>query len=117
MQPQIPYNLYEAMFQTGSSIICDPPVTDTDIDFMIHSVNWNRLHKELIKQGYTYTGNDDYPEDDFRSYRKGVLNLIITPDINFFTRFKEATDVAKKLNLKEKVQRVGLFKYIVDGEL
>ena len=62
----------------------------------------------------------DYPlEIDglFRSYKAGVLNLIVTSNINFYDKFVTATKLAKQLNLLDKQQRITLFKYILYDEL
>ena len=108
----IPEDLYDKVAATGSSYICNPPVTDTDIDFVVLSRGWDKLHSWLEQNGFK-TNFEDYEIDDFRSYKRGVLNLIVTNDLVFYNRFVKATEVAKNLNLLDKEQRIILFDFVM----
>ena len=109
---QIPENLYTGVAPTGSSYICNPPVVDTDIDFVVCSPNWDKLHTWLEQNGFV-TNFEDYEIEDFRSYKRGIINLIVTDDPIFYKRFVKATEVAKNLNLLDKQQRVTLFNFVM----
>lgn len=108
----IPEELFDKAAQTGSSYICNPPVTNTDIDFVIHSDNWDVLHNWAEQNGFK-TNFEDYAIDEFRSYKRGVINLIVTNDPIFYKRFVKATEVAKNLNLLDKQQRIDLFDFVM----
>ena len=94
---------------------------NTDIDFVIYTEEKYNLHVHLVNtEDFKSTSPDEGYGENYRpitTYRKGNFNLIVTDDSSFFDKFKIATEVAKKLNLKEKEQRVALFQYIVDGIL
>jgi len=110
----IPSNLWSNIYTTGSNYICDPPVTDTDIDYIVYSAN-PKLLVWLEEEGFE-SCNNDYPitiTGLFISLRRGKLNLIITDSYTFYHKWVEATKLAKKLNLKEKEQRITLFKYFL----
>lgn len=109
---QIPKELYTTVSLTGSSYICNPPVTDTDIDFVIYSQDWDKLHDWCEKNAFK-TNFEDYGIEAFRSYKRGVLNLIVTEDPIFYKRFVKATEIAKKLNLLDKQQRITLFDFVM----
>ena len=104
---------------TGSYIICSPPVENTDRDILIHVKDVHRVDTELSKQDWELCGKD-YPRQEefgFVAYRKGIYNLIVTSNENYFYLFSQATDLAKKLNLKEKQQRIDLFHYIIESQI
>jgi hypothetical protein len=100
---------------TGSNYICNPPVTNTDIDTVV-----------LCKEGYEeslaalgwepYTdeeGNETYCNNgDFKSWRKGNKNYIVTCDPTFYKKFVIATKAAKGLNLTSKPQRIYFFEAV-----
>ena len=109
---QIPEELYQEVGLTGSSYICNPPITDTDIDFVIYSQDWDKLHDWCEKNAFK-TNFEDYELEEFRSYKRGIINLIVTNDATFYRRFVKATEVAKKLNLLDKQQRVDLFDFVM----
>lgn len=96
---------------TGSTVICDPPPDGTDVDFVV--LEKTKLGLGLEWQcGTEY--NNEYPPQ-FRSYRRGNVNLIVTGDEEFYNRFIAATHVAKRLNLLKKVDRIALFQAVLYG--
>jgi len=109
---QIPEELYDKVAATGSSYICNPPVIDTDIDFVIYSQGWDKLHDWCEKNAFK-TNFEAYEHEAFRSYKRGVINLIITDDPIFYKRFVKATEIAKQLNLLNKQQRIDLFAFVL----
>lgn len=116
---------------TGSSFICNPPVLDTDQDFVLFTATPYNTRKELEALGYTYSSKDaekyklDETEvaDPFQTYNSfdayrhpdNNHNLIVVNKAIDFTRWKVATLVAKELNLKDKATRVMLFRAIRSG--
>jgi len=105
--------------QTGSAYICNPPVTDTDIDYIcICDGELSQAIDLLTGAGYSVTDYDDedYPEDSvFITFRKDKINLIVTADEDFYNKFVAATEVAKHLNLLKKSDRVMLFQAVLYG--
>ena len=109
--------------RTGSSYICNPPVTDTDEDFFVQALlgQMDALGKELEDDGWSVTYDDpEYTieknrEIPFITARKGKQNLIIFQDDEAFIAFDKATEVAKRLNLLKKEDRVMLFQAVCWG--
>lgn len=115
----IPNKLRCNIYQTGSSVICNPPVLDTDIDFIIYSEERDELEEFLTKEGYSVscTDKEEYQlgAEGFECYRKGNINLIVTNDNEIYDRWVLATKTAKKLNLLKKKDRITLFQAILYG--
>lgn len=102
----------------GSRVICDPAPTDTDEDWLVWTFG-EPLDFALQEQGFIreggpdfYTGNDN---GAFRSWRRGELNLIVTPERKFFELFETATHLARRFNLLEKQDRIALFQAVLYG--
>jgi len=113
---------------TGSGYICNPPVLDTDQDFVLYSVDLRTARKELEALGYTYSVKDveKYKlgkTDPFQMYNsfdayrhpENNHNLIVVNKATDFTRWKVATLVAKELNITDKALRIMLFRAIRSG--
>lgn len=114
----IPKPLNRGIKQTGSSVICNPPVLDTDRDYICCVTSFKEAKVLLDKVGFKASTHDeaeyDIQEDGlFICYRKDDINLILTEDIDFYLKWCRATDLATKLNLLAKEQRITLFKYIL----
>lgn len=101
----------------GSRITCTPAPTTTDEDWlMLTDSNPAGVLKSL---GFVqdrgpgfYTGNDD---GQFRSWRRGEMNIITTPDSQFYERFLTATHLATRFNLLDKQDRIALFQAVLYG--
>ena len=118
------------VLHTGSRVICDPPVMNTDDDYLllIHPVRQWEIRGDLANDGYFGGGSlvaeglrplsikPDYSErwngSTYRSYKKGNINIILTCDPDYFENFRCSTLLAKKLNLRNKADRVALFEAI-----
>lgn len=64
------------------------------------------------------TACHNYP-DGFVSLREpdfGDLNLIVTEDKEFFSKFMAATQIARRLNVLDKGDRIALFRAVLFGE-
>lgn len=120
-----------ACHPTGSKVICNPPVLNTDEDWIVLCKDHEFLER-LIDQGWGDCRDDNqepeidgldifgtvhrfnpYNEAGFIALRKGDLNLIVTHNVRFFSAFIEATELAKEMELNKKEQRVALFDYIL----
>lgn len=110
-------NFYEdyviAQHKTGSNYICNPPVTDTDIDTVI--LVRSGYEHSLQELGWQYQMSDIEYEamGSFTSWRKGNKNYIVTQDKDFYDKFVKATRCAKILNLMNKQDRIMLFSMIL----
>jgi hypothetical protein len=116
----IPKGLIKYSYHTGSSAICNPPVTDTDIDFIVYTENISNLDQCLGAMDVKASCSDGEEYElgmDFWCYRKNEVNLIVTSRLDFYHRFVSATKLAKRLNLLNKEDRIILFKYFLYGEL
>jgi hypothetical protein len=100
---------------TGSRVICDPPVMDTDEDYVV----WvgNTTKDRLEADGFVCTtlcSDGDYDDmQDFVTYRRGKINLITTESGTFYGYFNAATSLAKRLKLNRKEDRITLFQAIL----
>ena len=116
MITELPTNLYKKSYLTGSSYICDPPVLNTDVDYIIYTETQTELFYYLVDTGWSLCGNAEYEgQGEFTAYRKGKFNYIITSNLVYYLRYCAATELAKKLNLLNKADRVELFNWIVTG--
>lgn len=113
----IPKELWKGIYQTGSTVICNPPVIDTDEDYIILTKDLKKLHEFLRFHLFDFTSEDkeeyELYGEGFNCYRKGKLNLIVTEDEEFYIKFVRATRLAKKLNLLKKEDRITLFQDIL----
>lgn len=101
-------------FETGSRVVCDPPVEGTDYD-VVGLVDKSTDVEEVVRLGFDYGGS--FSNDaEYHSLRSGEFNLILTSSRRDFEMFKLATKVAKLLNVKDKAKRVALFEAIRHGE-
>ena len=101
---------------TGSYFICNPPVTDTDKDVLLLVKDSEDYKHSLLEDCWTgCTGYED-KEPHFFAARKGEINLIVTDELQWYLRFAAATELAKKLNLLKKEERISLFEQVLGKE-
>lgn len=106
----------------GSRVTCNPPVLDTDEDFILlvtpdQQIAFNRY---VLENGWVL-GGSDIPEESnildpdkrFQSYTLGDKNLIVTASEVFYWRFIAATHVCKRLNLLNKADRIAVFQAVL----
>jgi len=126
-------DLYNNVLHTGSSVIVRKEdqegkdgvkPKDDDWVLLIPEISQSEFTGRLIRDGFLVGGSFDpgipsiYTRDEvsgFTSYRKDDLNLIVTSNPTFFYDFENATKLCKFLNLKEKKDRVAVFRAIRDG--
>jgi hypothetical protein len=91
----------------GSRYICDPAPMDTDVDFICLTENAMRSEAMLIGAGWQENGSrlPDNINQNFISYKKGEVNLVVTPSHKFYSAFLEASNFCRKLNVMEKSDR------------
>lgn len=123
--------VFKEAFQTGSRYICNPPPMDTDDDYMCLVSSLDAAHRILTDKGCELGGSLSPVEtssdmtdlifeadfSDFYSYRKGDVNIIITDNTVYFDRFKFATELAKRLNLLKKEDRITLFNGVMNEHI
>ena len=104
-----------AIYQTGSSVICDPPVRNTDVDYVLLVPDRDQFWADALSVGYDQTSKDEYEGlcADFTCYRRGMLNLIVTDDVHFYRQFCLATAAAKQFKLNDKHDRITLFQGVI----
>jgi hypothetical protein len=103
------------MFPTGSRVICNPPVLDTDEDWVVLCDSRSLLHYVLVEHGYSKTSKKYYRvSSKITTYRheKNNFNLIVTDVKDMFDRWREATEIATQENLTNKEDRIKLFELI-----
>lgn len=105
----------------GSRVTCDPAPAGTDEDWLL-LIGTGRDHDAaaaLRAAGFEQDGNPQFytgsDAGSFRSWRLGDLNVVTTPDTDFFDRFMTATHLAKRFNLIDKADRIALFQAVLYG--
>lgn len=119
----VPYFLSKfalATSTTGSRVICNPPVMDTDFDIVV-LLGCADDTRYIEDEGYIYTIPElkEYDitnvetvgsnEHWIKTYRKGDINLICLIDATRFGRWKLATAICKRLNILDRPTRVDIF--------
>lgn len=101
---------------TGSRVICNPPVMNTDEDWFVYVPEREDVDILLLESGFMpIEGGKDYSA--FMSYRKGIWNVSVTDDPDLYQRSCVATILATRFNLLVKQDRVDLFNAIQFGAL
>lgn len=99
-------------YPTGSRYICNPPPTDTDNDTVILVNGYYDWENILLDDGWEDCGKEyAFPNSEcqFKAFRKGEENYIVTEEPDFYLSYVKATEGAKALNLLKKEDRVALF--------
>ena len=101
---------YVDSYATGSQVICNPIPLDADEDHVVFTKRLWAAVRYLEDREYIAEGSMAEEEcRGFVSMRKEKVNLILTQDLTFFSRFVHATDEARAQNLLEKKDRIALF--------
>jgi len=113
--------------EVGSRATCNPPVMDTDRDYLCLVIDLNEfvtaadaelgcdIVSGIIKNDNSATASASRYPRDFTSIRAGEFNLIATDRREFFNRFMAATRLAKRFNLLAKDDRIALFQAVLYG--
>lgn len=102
---------------TGSRYICDPPVLNTDQDWIVYVNAMVNFAERLGKIVPGFEEGESCSEcPDFVSIRlPGNINLIATDKHWFYKKYVLATEVSRRLNLQSKVDRILLFDSVIFG--
>jgi hypothetical protein len=110
--------------ETGSWVICNPPVTDTDEDWIFDCSENGQMkesEKVLKKHGFWIAdmAEDEYDDirENFTPFRLGHLNFILCNNRKFFRKFVFATALAQEMNLLKKKDRILLFQGILYNKI
>lgn len=99
-------------FLTGSQAIVPDLAYDSDTDFAVLDpkgvLNLSDWEDESINRG-------KYCSDDFTSYRKGNMNLIVMTSGDMFYRWEVATAAAIHMGIRSRPERVKLFQGVFYG--
>jgi hypothetical protein len=105
----------------GSRITCNPPVMNTDADYLVRTGNLIRFVETALSSGWENGGSfmDEGKPDvmHFVSLRKDDANLIVTRSPEFYRRFHAATVIATELNILDKPKRVRVFQAVLYGNV
>lgn len=114
--------MWDSCDQVGSSVTCDPPVLNTDLDYLVLAVDWQPFLSQALHEGWELSGYwathdiaSALETGDFVSLRKGALNIILTASVTFRKKFLLATKLAKQFNLLKKSDRITLFQAVLYG--
>lgn len=101
----------------GSRVTCDPAPTDTDQDVLVlvSSIQHRDMSKALCNDGWTLGGSGQ-SDDEFESWTKGDVNLILVDDIGYYERHKCATALCKHFNYLSKADRKTVFRAMLYTE-
>lgn len=108
--------LVKEVMPTGSRFICNPPVENTDEDYVLLVSNLPDFIDLATIAGWSNNLEEyDGVGSEFECFRKDEYNLIVTSSKELFDKWCTATMLAKFFNLTKKTDRVELFSVIVDG--
>lgn len=122
---------HSSYFIFGSSVTCNPPVQDTDIDVGL----WGVTEKELLDIG-AFADRGSYPDSPFISWRWGndvyvdaataaeilfpetfrTVNLVQFTDAQLYQDHLRAAGLCKFLNLRDREDRIAVFDAIRNEE-
>lgn len=115
-EPDMSYPNIKAICPSGSRVICDPPVLDTDDDKFV-LVDRLPSKARMEADGWELCGSEEYIQHGrLVAYRRGDQNRIFVTSAEYYVRIYAATLLAKEMNLREKKDRVALFATVVDGK-
>lgn len=100
-------------YPTGSNWICEPKPEDSDYDYILFCESQELLEKHLIKEGFHCETDGDYDAIEFYSWRNGKFNALVCVKFQFFIKWQLATQVARRLNILDRDDRVALFQVVL----
>jgi hypothetical protein len=108
----------------GSRVTCDPPVMNTDADYLIECPSAeaavSAVVNDLSSAGYQWEGSSNHYQScavvGFMSWRKDDTNLIVTANPDFAKRHRIATALCARLNLMKKADRIAVFQAVLYGK-
>lgn len=109
------FELCYQMVPVGSRITCDPPVMDTDEDWLLWVKSLNTFGRRATKAYGWDLGSSLEGMENFASLSKGEVNIVVTEKREFFERFLCATEICKRLNVLAKKDRIFVFQCVLYG--
>ncbi|WP_287178065.1 hypothetical protein [Mesorhizobium sp.] len=108
----------------GSRVTCNPPPLDTDQDYLVEmpsdEQSISRVVGLLTDARFRWEGDTEHYQsaaNEFMSWRRGDINLIVTASAEFARRHRAATHVCTRLNLMVKDDRIALFQAVLYGDI
>lgn len=106
-------NSFNRWCRTGSYWMCNPPVTNTDIDYAV-------LPNKIAEGKFWYwdiprfintwdLGGSEPGRGEFESWRDGKFNIILFYNELEYEKFALASKIATERNLLNKTDRIALF--------
>lgn len=112
----------ERFTPVGSRVTCNPPVMNTDADYLVLVTpeRFGEFWCALTGGGFDLDGSRIKAEmntvgnpDAFQSFSREKINIIATASEEFYNRFMAASSIAKRLNLLKKADRIALFQAVL----
>ncbi len=99
----------------GSKHTVNPPPKDSDVDYLILTSNIKGLGGALSDSGFKNESTlAEYQGlNHFESYRKELMNLIVTDSKFFFYKFMTATYICKLFNTQPRSRRIRIFQAVL----
>lgn len=101
----------------GSSYICGE---GEDIDIVMYLPKGTAWLVPVTSIGYQFTGRCSGEEDEFQTFRKGPINLMVTDSREFIRDFANAAEVCKYLHKEygfgDKQTRIRIHRILMNGE-
>lgn len=118
----MPFNGVVSYYPVGSAHVCEPPVDNTDVDWLVLFESKTLLIdniNNMMSFGWRVSG--DYPLDTsptqmWYSLKKGNLNLIVTYSSDRFLRFVAAAALCKAENFTDKNQRIMIHNALISQQ-
>lgn len=92
----------------GSRVTCNPPVLNTDRDVLVLVRDCVAAGEACERLGFKTSGSHI-------GHEAHEMNLILTDCPKFYDLFLAASSVAKRLNVREKQDRIALFQAVLYG--
>lgn len=111
--------------RVGSRVTVNPPPMDTDDDYLILTAFYQDTANWLLDNGWELGGSRDPQwnvesvngvQGIWNSFRKDDINLIVTNSNEFYSKFRLAAAVCRRLNLASKQDRIIIHRAIMNGE-
>lgn len=115
-----------SVYPTGSRYICNPPILDTDDNYLVLVEDARGVYSKLINDGWedclklAVDGSgkdaiDSYIDEQsygvvWYAFRKGAINIMVSENWDWYVSSCAATELCKALNIKEKEQRIRIFR-------
>lgn len=106
------------IYATGSRITTNFDPEKSDYDYVVLDTEDWAWHDQYVTQDQWYTGESGNQYAEFQSLKKqmkdssAVVNLIFVRTKEIFTKYCMASDLIRKVNPKDKAERIAFFDLI-----